>query len=98
MTATVTAKSQVTISKSARGEAWTPPLHLAPHVDFSEDMSYARKGYGATDMAIARCFAINLVRAFKAERTLDTSAKSRGAPEYLAKMREATLRNPALSR
>ena len=68
-------------------------LHWVLDVDFGEDMSRLRKGYGATNMAIVRHFAINLVRAVKDKRTLKLRRKAAGwNPDYLAQMLGATLR------
>ena len=68
-------------------------LHWVLDVDFGEDMSRLRKGHGATNMAIVRHFAINLVRAVNDKRTLKLRRKAAGwSPDYLAQMLGATLR------
>jgi len=68
-------------------------LHWVLDVDFGEDMSRLRKGHGATNMAIVRHFAINLVRAVTDKRSLKLRRKAAGwSPDYLAQMLGATLR------
>lgn len=68
-------------------------LHWVLDVDFGEDMSRLRKGYGATNMAVVRHFAINLVRAAKDKRTLKLRRKAAGwRPDYLAQLLGASLR------
>lgn len=68
-------------------------LHWVLDVDFGEDMSRLRKGYGATNMAVVRHFAINLVRAAKDKRTLKLRRKAAGwSPDYLAQLLGASLR------
>ncbi len=68
-------------------------LHWVLDVDFGEDMSRLRKGYGATNMAVVRHLAINLVRAAKDKRTLKLRRKAAGwSPDYLAQLLAATLR------
>ena len=68
-------------------------LHWVLDVDFGEDMSRLRKGHGATNMAIVRHFAINLVRAVNDKRTLKLRRKAAGwSPDYLAQMLGPTLR------
>jgi predicted transposase YbfD/YdcC len=62
-------------------------LHWVLDVVFKEDLSRLRKGHGAENMAIARHFAINIVRAASDKRSLKTRRK-RAAwdPDYLASL------------
>src|SRR5437660_384567 len=53
-------------------------------VTFNEDFSRLRKGHGATNMAVVRHFAINLVRATKDKRSIKTRRKRASwDPTYL---------------
>lgn len=60
-------------------------LHWVLDVTFGEDQSRLRTGHGATNMAIVRHFAINLVRAVKDKRSIRLRRKRAGwEPAYLA--------------
>ena len=60
-------------------------LHWVLDVAFGEDRSRLRKGHGATNMAIVRHFAINLVRSAKDKRSIKTRRKRASwDPAYLA--------------
>lgn len=62
-------------------------LHWVLDVVFREDLSRLRKGHGATNMAIVRHFAINMVRADKSKRSIKLRRKVAGwDPQYLAKL------------
>lgn len=62
-------------------------LHWVLDVVFREDLSRLRKGHGATNMAIVRHFAINLVRADKGKRSIKLRRKVAGwDQQYLAKL------------
>jgi predicted transposase YbfD/YdcC len=60
-------------------------LHWVLDVVFKDDLSRLRKGHGATNMAIVRHFAINLVRSATDKKSIKTRRK-RAAwdPDYLA--------------
>lgn len=60
-------------------------LHWTLDVVFKDDQSRLRKGHGATNMAIIRHFAINLVRAVNDKRSIKLRRKRAGwDPNYLA--------------
>lgn len=60
-------------------------LHWTLDVIFKDDQSRLRKGHGATNMAIIRHFAINLVRAVNDKRSIKLRRKRAGwDPNYLA--------------
>jgi predicted transposase YbfD/YdcC len=60
-------------------------LHWVLDVVFKEDMARLRTGHGATNMAIVRHFAINLVRAAKDKKSIKLRRKLAGwADDYLA--------------
>jgi predicted transposase YbfD/YdcC len=68
-------------------------LHWVLDVVFNEDMARLRTGHGATNMAIARHFAINLVRAAKDKKSIKLRRKLAGwADDYLASILGAKLR------
>jgi predicted transposase YbfD/YdcC len=50
-------------------------LHWVLDVTFNEDQSRLRKGFGARDMAVARHFALNLVRAAKDTKSINLRRK-----------------------
>ena len=50
-------------------------LHWVLDVVFREDLSRLRKGHGATNMALVRHFALNLVRTATDRRSLKTRRK-----------------------
>jgi predicted transposase YbfD/YdcC len=59
-------------------------LHWVLDVVFNEDMARLRTGHGATNMAIARHFAINLVRAANDKKSIKLRRKLAGwADDYL---------------
>ena len=53
-------------------------LHWVLDVAFKEDLSRLRVGHGATNMAIVRHFALNLVRQIKDKRSIKTRRKRAG--------------------
>jgi len=60
-------------------------LHWVLDVTFAEDLSRLRKGHGATNMAVVRHFAINLVRGANDRHSLKTRRKLAGwSEDYLA--------------
>ena len=59
-------------------------LHWVLDVVFREDLSRLRKGHGATNMALVRHFALNLVRTARDRRSLKTRRKRASwDPQYL---------------
>ena len=68
--------------------------HYVRDVTFGEDKSRLRKGHGATNMAIVRHFAINLVRSAKDKRSIKARRKRASwAPPYLAELLHQSLVN-----
>jgi predicted transposase YbfD/YdcC len=68
-------------------------LHWTLDVAFNEDFSRLRKGHGATNMAIVRHFAINLVRDTKDKRSIKTRRKRASwDPPYLRAILEKSAR------
>jgi predicted transposase YbfD/YdcC len=68
-------------------------LHWVLDVSFNEDQSRVRKGHGATNMAIVRHFAINLVRSAKDKKSIRLRRKFAGwDPKYLTSLLGATAR------
>ena len=62
-------------------------LHWVLDVTFGDDRSRLRTGHGAKNMAVARHFAINLVRTAKDNRTIKLRRKRAGwDPDFLAKI------------
>ncbi len=60
-------------------------LHWVLDVTFGDDQSRLRTGHGAKNMAVARHFAINLVRSLHDKRSIKLRRKCAGwNPEYLA--------------
>ena len=68
-------------------------LHWVLDVVFNDDMARLRTGHGATNMAIVRHFAINLLRAAKDTKSIKLRRKRAGwADDYLASILGAKLR------
>jgi predicted transposase YbfD/YdcC len=68
-------------------------LHWVLDVVFNDDMARLRTGHGATNMAIVRHFAINLLRAAKDTNSIKLRRKLAGwADDYLASILGAKLR------
>ena len=53
-------------------------MHWLLDVEFKDDLSRYRKGFGAKNMAIIRRFALNLVRANTSKGSVKTKRKSAG--------------------
>ena len=69
-------------------------LHWVLDVAFREDQSRLRKGHGATNMAIVRHFAINLVRSAKDKRSIKTRRKRASwDPPYLGALLHPSIVN-----
>jgi predicted transposase YbfD/YdcC len=59
-------------------------MHWLLDVEFKDDLSRYRKGFGAKNMAIVRRFALNLVRANPSKGSVKTKRKSAGwSPDFL---------------
>jgi predicted transposase YbfD/YdcC len=59
-------------------------LHWVLDVTFREDLSRLRKGHGAKNMALVRCFALNLVRQVNDRRSIKLRRKRADRnPDYL---------------
>ena len=68
-------------------------LHWVLDVDFHDDQSRLRKGYGAQNMALVRHFAINLARSVKDKRSIKLRRKLAGwDTTYLASILGAPCR------
>ncbi|MGB7098907.1 MAG: ISAs1 family transposase [Xanthobacteraceae bacterium] len=83
--------SSATLSAARAAEAirshWAieNSLHWVLDVTFGDDQSRLRTGHGAKNMAVARHFAINLVRSLHDKRSIKLRRKCAGwNPEYLA--------------
>jgi len=83
--------SSATLSASRAAEAvrrhWAieNSLHWVLDVTFADDQSRLRTGHGARNMAVARHFAINLVRTVKDKKSIRLRRKRAGwDPQYLA--------------
>ena len=62
-------------------------LHWVLDVVFNDDQSRLRKGHGATNMAVVRHFALNLVRQAKDKRSIKLRRKLAGwSPDYLSQL------------
>jgi predicted transposase YbfD/YdcC len=65
-------------------------LHWVLDVVFGEDLCRLRKGHGATNMAVVRHFALNLVRSAKDKRSIKLRRKLAGwSPNYLNELLSA---------
>ena len=68
-------------------------LHWVLDVTFRDDLSRLRKGHGATNMAIVRHFALNIVRTANDKHSLKTRRKKAGwSDNYLASLLNPTAR------
>src|SRR5205807_9769281 len=71
-------------AKIARGHWGVESMHWLLDVEFGDDLSRYRAGYGARNMAIIRRFALGLVRANKTKGSVKTRRKTAGwSPEFL---------------
>jgi len=72
------------IARGARGHWGVESMHWLLDVEFGDDLSRYRAGYGARNMAIIRRFALGLVRANKTKGSVKTRRKTAGwSPEFL---------------
>ena len=75
------------LANGARGHWGVESMHWLLDVEFKDDLSRYRSGHGAENMAIARRFALGLVRANKAKGNVKTKRKSAGwNPSYLLEL------------
>ena len=66
-------------------------MHWLLDVEFKDDLSRYRAGYGAKNMAILRRFALGLVRANKSKGSVKSRRKAAGwTCERRSRMREMT--------
>jgi predicted transposase YbfD/YdcC len=72
------------LAKGARGHWGVESMHWLLDVEFKDDQSRYRTGYGAKNMAAIRRFALGLVRANKAKGSVKTRRKTASwNPNYL---------------
>ena len=72
------------IARGARGHWGVESMHWLLDVEFGDDLSRYRAGYGARNMAIIRRFALGLVRVNKTKGSVKTRRKTAGwSPEFL---------------
>lgn len=65
-------------AEAIRGHWGIESLHWVLDVIFKEDQSRLRRGHGATNMALVRRLAFNMVRAGKGKRSIKTARKAAG--------------------
>jgi predicted transposase YbfD/YdcC len=77
--------SAATFAEAARGHwAIENNLHWSRDITFNEDQSRLRTGHGAKNMAVARHFALNLVRQIADKRSIKRRRKrAPWDPQYL---------------
>lgn len=66
------------LSDCIRGHWGVESMHWLLDVEFKDDLSRYRRGFGAKNMSIIRRFALNLVRANKSKGSVKTKRKSAG--------------------
>jgi predicted transposase YbfD/YdcC len=66
------------IARGARGHWGVESMHWLLDVEFKDDLSRYRTGHGAKNMTIVRRFALGLVRANKAKRSVKSHSDLRG--------------------
>ena len=66
------------LANGVRGHWGVESMHWLLDVEFKDDLSRYRTGYGAKNMAIVRRFALGLVRANKRKASVKTRRKSAG--------------------
>ncbi|MEO5376111.1 MAG: ISAs1 family transposase [Alphaproteobacteria bacterium] len=72
------------LANGARGHWGVESMHWLLDVEFKDDLSRYRTGFGAKNMAVVRRFALGLVRADKSKGSVKTKRKSAGwDPNYL---------------
>jgi predicted transposase YbfD/YdcC len=79
------------LASGVRGHWGVESMHWLLDVEFKDDLSRYRTGYGAKNMAIMRRFALGLVRANKRKGSVKTRRKSAGwNPDYLLELLQLT--------
>lgn len=79
------------LTNGARGHWGVESMHWLLDVEFKDDLSRYRSGFGAKNMAVVRRFALGLVRADKAKGSVKTKRKSAGwDPGYLLSILQLT--------
>ena len=72
------------LAAAARGHWGVESMHWLLDVEFKDDLSRYRAGYGAKNMAILRRFALGLVRASKSKGSVKSRRKAAGwSPQFL---------------
>lgn len=72
------------LAAAARGHWGVESMHWLLDVEFKDDLSRYRAGYGAKNMAILRRFALGLVRASKSKRSIKSRRKAASwSPQFL---------------
>ena len=72
------------LAVAARGHWGVESMHWLLDVEFKDDLSRYRAGYGAKNMAILRRFALGLVRANKSKGSVKSRRKAAGwSPQFL---------------
>ena len=75
------------IAAGARGHWGVESMHWLLDVEFKDDLSRYRSGYGAKNMAVVRRFALGLVRADTSKGSVKTRRKRAGwEPDFLRKI------------
>jgi predicted transposase YbfD/YdcC len=81
------------LSDCIRGHWGVESMHWLLDVEFKDDLSRYRKGFGAKNMAIVRRFALNLVRANPSKGSVKTKRKSAGwSPDFLLEILQLSAR------
>jgi predicted transposase YbfD/YdcC len=65
-------------AKAVRGHWGVESMHWPLDVEFKDDLSRYRTGYGAKNMAVVRRFALDLIRNHKAKGSIKTRRKRAG--------------------
>lgn len=75
------------LANGVRGHWGVESMHWLLDVEFKDDLSRYRTGYGAKNMAVVRRFALGLVRAKKSKHSVKTQRKSAGwSTDYLLEL------------
>lgn len=79
------------LAKACRGHWGVESMHWLLDVEFKDDLSRYRTGYGAKNMAVVRRFALDLVRANKSKGSVKTRRKRASwAPQFLLEILQLT--------
>ena len=79
------------LAKTARDHWGVESMHWLLDVEFKDDLSRYRSGFGAKNMSIIRRYALNLVRAEKTKKSVKTRRKSASwNTEFLLKILQLT--------